>query len=167
MQTVLSFGKVAYSGAKANNEVTINISLQVKNRQVIDYDTLQPIVNAPVFSVSGDIWDSRKTDIECGGQCIDTIMELIPNNPKIKRIHDLWEQYHLNDMQADTKKQVEAIAAWRKETNTQGFAYTEESEYLKSINLFEDNGIKWGHQWLYMPIPAEILAEIELLQEIN
>lgn len=163
MNTTLSFGKVAFVGTKANNEVTVNISLQVKDRQVIDYDTLQPIVNAPVFSVSGDIWNSRKTDIECGGQCLDTILRIIPHNSKFKRIHELWKQYHLNDMQPGTKKQVAAVKKWREDTNIHGWAYSEECSYLRSINLFEDNGIKWGHQWLYMPIPVEILAEIETI----
>lgn len=46
----------------------------------------------------------------------------------------------------------------RNETNN--YDYTKVCEALKAVNLYEDNGYKYGHSWLVEPIPEEVITEI-------
>lgn len=167
METIkikLDLGKIAYSSKNAVNLCELTLELTFKDN-AINYSTLQPILkeNAIRLSICGNIWNSSRTDIDCGGQCIDTIADYFKGNAKIQRIKQIWEQYHLNDLQAGTKKQVDAVDKWRKEINLTGYAYREECEYLQSIGLLIDNGIKWGAQWLFMPVPEPTINEIKEL----
>lgn len=158
----LSFGKIAYTGKAKTNLVEIEIAL--KNKETaIDYETLQPLTNVPEFTASAHIWDSKHYDHVIGGQCLDEIKELFPNNENIARIHAIWGKYHLSGLNAGTKKQCDAIDSWREKTGLKGWQYQNECDYLKSIDLYIDNGIAWGNQWLYRPIPADVIAEIQSL----
>jgi len=162
IRKTLVLGKVAYQSKDKVNECDFTLELRFKDN-AINYIDLQPVSKdkAIELSICGNIWNSKHTDCERAGQCIDTIAELFPARKDVRRIKEVWEQYHLNDMRAGTKKQVDAIEAWRTETNTTGYAYDEEKKYLESIDLLTDNGVIWGHQWLFMPIPTNIIDEIK------
>lgn len=160
MKKEISFGKVGYSSNKKVNEITIEIEL--KNRQTcIDYETLLPLENVPVLTVCGNVWNSKKTDCEMAGQCLDELKDLLQTNKLFSKIHSLWTKYHLNDMHAGTKRQEEEIEKWRKENNLTGWQFNRECEYLKSINLHEDRGFEYGNGRLYASIPENDLKEIE------
>lgn len=64
-----------------------------------------------VFSVSADVWNTRHSDIVCGGQCLDTIAPYI-NNPVFSEILRLWKLYHLNDLHPECEHQH--AAGWDK-----------------------------------------------------
>ena len=149
-KTIITFGKIDYNeNGKETNLITIEIELRVENEK-------------KVFSVCGNIWNGNKSDILCGGQCLDTILEYLPQNKKFKEIYRLWKLYHLNDMNAGTQEQEKAIEEWKNMGNK--YEYTKVCEYLKSINLYEIeyNGkpYKYGHSWLYREIPQNDLAKI-------
>ena len=93
MKRVFNFGKIDYyhTGRKTNL-VEVEMSYTGKG-------------DKKVFSVSGKIWNSRKTDIVCCGQCLDEIAEYI-KTPLFKTIHRLWKQYHLNDMHPECEHQA-------------------------------------------------------------
>ena len=93
MKRVFNFGKIDYyhTGRKINL-VEVEMSYTEKG-------------DKKVFSVSGKIWNSRETDILCGGQCLDEIAEYI-KTPLFKTIHRLWKQYHLNDMHPECEHQA-------------------------------------------------------------
>ena len=104
------------------------------------------------------------------GQCLDYLQDkaekyIMPDSKRIlfNRICEIWQQYHLNDLQSGTRKQTEQLT---KELHRADH-YTEACEYLKSIDLFEDRGYKYGHGWLCKEIPAEIVAEIMTWQDIE
>jgi len=68
------------------------------------------------FSMVGEIY--YKDGGESGGQCIDTIAELYPQNEKVQRMHKIWKRWHLNHLRAgcihqmrdwDTGKELELI----------------------------------------------------------
>lgn len=88
------FGKIDYNqtGIKTHL-VTLEVSLKIKDKK-------------PVFSASGNVWNTRHTDIVMGGQCIDDIykeyhLDMTRDNANIyRKIMELWQRNHLNDMNA-------------------------------------------------------------------
>lgn len=157
MKKTISFGKVdGYGNGRKTCEVTLELELREDKE------------GRPVFSVCGNLWNCRHTDILWGGQCVDSLAEQyksLRNNKFYMRILDLWQKYHLNDMHAGTPEQEKAIKEWKAQGNT--YDHTKACDYLKEIGLYEVdlNGekYKYGHSWLYEEIPAEDLEEIKLI----
>jgi len=157
MKKEFTFGKVAYTGKNKSNLVTIEVELK-EDKQ-----------GRPVFSACGNIWNDRKSDIEMGGQCIDSIFEEFENEIKNKDLYiklmNLWQRNHLNDMNAGTKEQEVAIKDWKSRGNK--YDYTKACEYLKSINLYEvpqgEVMYKYGSSWIYREISKEDVNEIKNL----
>ena len=145
MRKRFTFGKIDFYGTgRKINAVEVDVELSDKG----------------VFTASGTIWNSKHTDCVCGGQCLDTIAKYI-KNPTFKKIHRLWEQYHLNDMHAGTVAQEEAL----KQADLLGrnYDYIKCCDYLESIGLLEDNGYRYGTAWLKRDIPVEDITEIHNL----
>jgi len=161
MKKIIHLGEVAYYSRQKRNAVEIEIELKYKD-SAISFETLEAMHNVPVLSICGGFWNNTHTDYVCAGQCIDEILEFVPTK-QVRRIHELWKEYHLNDMQSGTKKQEEEVDKWREENNNHEWAYKEICAHLKSIGLYEDRGYKYGTKWLYMPIPSEVLEEIKQL----
>lgn len=63
-----------------------------------------------VLSVIGDV------NKVAGGQCRDTILEYYGDNPLVVEICDLWEKYHLNDMNPDCEHGINEKLAKKKIT---------------------------------------------------
>ena len=112
-----------------------------------------------VFSMSGNIWNNRKTDIICGGQCCEDFIEFFPNNKPLKRLIEIWNEWHLNDLNAGTRKQKEALKNFKGD-------YIKQCEFLESKNLLIDNAYIYGTAWLLNPLPIEIKNEIIELTEL-
>ena len=158
MKRTFNFGKIAAYGTRKINAVDITIELTEKDGK-------------KVFSASGNVWNTRHTDIIRGGQCLDYIATTaIRHNPTFKKIYRLWKNYHLNDMHAGTREQEnalnEAVEAGKFPSRSANY-YTEHCEYLKSIGLYEvevdGKPYKYGHGWLLWEIPSEDIAAIEAL----
>ena len=146
MKKVFEFGKVAYNNNKKENLVTVEVNLNNKEGKGF------------CFSVSGRIWNRIKTDCLSGGQILDEIKELIPNNETFNFIFDAWNKYHLNDLNAGTIKQSEALKDFKGD-------YTQQCDYLESLGLLSDDGYKYGSAWLFREIPKDDLNKIiELLK---
>lgn len=153
MKKTFDFGKIDFYGCgRKINLVTIEVSLKEKEAGKI------------VFTASGDIWNSKKTDVLCGGQCLDEISRFIKSET-FKKIYHFWKLYHLNDMHAGTPEQEQAIEEALKNGALESNDYSKVCDYLKSINLYEvmheGKVYKYGHSWLYEEIPAEDLKEIK------
>ena len=120
------------------------------NVAVIDVE-LRKEEKGLVFTASGEY---------CGhlGQCLDSIK---PKNDAQKRLIELWEKYHLNDMHAGTEKQENAIKQWEKQGNK--YHYEDVCLMLKAIGLYADNGFKYGHGWQYRALPVNIEEEVNTL----
>ena len=91
---------------------------------------------------------------------MDTINEFLSKDKLFSKIYKFWKKYHLNDLHAGTPKQEKAL---KKVELLGGNYYDEACEYLKSINLYEDNGYKYGSSWLKEEIPTKDLNEIKKL----
>lgn len=155
MKKTFNLGKIALYGERKENLVTLEIELKEKDGK-------------SVFSSSAMVWNSKKTDCELGGQCLDDLYKnfiSIRNNKVFKKVYKFWKLYHLNDMHAGTIEQEKAIKEWESKGNK--YDYTAVCEYLKSINMYEVeyNGkpYKYGHAWLYQAIPEKDLKEIKEL----
>ena len=76
-----------------------------------------------------------------GGQII---MEAgaLPRDPKSRRIAEIWQRWHLNDMRAGCEHQ----RGWTKERIGQPCPV---------------DGYKYGSAWLFEELPTDIIAEIK------
>lgn len=127
----------------------------------------------PELSISATVYNKDQTDIICTGQCLDTISETnLGQNTLFQEIYDLWQKHHLNDMHAGTPAQEKALKdAIENEILSKSASYTEQVAYLKSIQMYVDEtvkdskgkGYRYGHGWLYEPIPDEDIKRIEKL----
>lgn len=162
----INLGKIAYEGrSRKNNAVQIEVSLKTKEKGV-NWNTLKKENDVTVFSMSGGIWNPSKSDMISAGQNLDEIAKYFKSNRKVKELIGYWEEYHLNDMNAGTKKQTEAIEKWMKQGNR--YDYSKALEYLESIDLDVDKGYKYGSQWLYKPIPKKAVDRIiKLCKELQ
>lgn len=98
MKKTFNFGYIDFEGSGTpQNRVTVEMEYKQ------DGDKKR-------FSVSANVWNTRRTDIVCGGQCLDTIALYI-NDPVFFEILRLWELYHLNDMHPECEHQ--AAEGWR------------------------------------------------------
>ena len=133
----------------------------------------------PVFSASVSVGNGYR--FLMGGQCFD---EIVKNytfvNPERKalfmEIYDLWMRNHLNDRNAGTPKQIEALKNgfdnWCGERgiNPSNDRYTNQCEYLRSIDLYADKEYlvnekpyRYGTSWIYRPISENDLKRINAL----
>ena len=180
MKKTLEFGKIDYNkSGRRNCLVTVDVELRERGGEktfAIDPKTKEKIFTGnetPKYcelSICGNIWNPRKTDIYCGGQCLDEIAKYV-KNPLFKEIYTLWKNYHLNGMHAGTPEQEKVIDEWKAKGNK--YEYNAVCEYLKSINLYEvkysglsvgkryNNELyKYGHGWIIQELPENVKNRI-------
>lgn len=147
----ISLGKVDFlkNGRKAN-EVTIEVELREREKGL-------------ELSICGNVWNNIKTDVYSGGQNYDTILELFPNRKKVKRIVEVWKEYHLNGMNAGTKRQKNYIKELEKNPDFR-YEYTEVCKELEKAGLLydkEENNYQYGSAWLFETLPENIIEEVK------
>ena len=135
---------------RLTNGIRVNVEITIKNVLVArSYETLGTLNNVPSLSITGDIKKSRSL-ISCG-QCQDSI-------ENAATFVSLWNKFHLNCLNAGTLKQQEILASedFKKGSNF----YTSACSFLELQNMLIDNGYKFGSEWLYMPLPDDILQQL-------
>ena len=140
------FPKIAFNGTRKINTPEVEIVLECNNCK---YE----------FYVCGSIWNSKHTDIITCGQCLDIMYKYLKHDKLFKEIYRLWKLYNRNGMHAGTIKQEEALRSSGKVF----YDYDDQCEYLKSVNLYEDDGYIYGTKWLYRAIPEDDLNIIKNL----
>ena len=83
---------------------------KAKNRVTVEMEYKQDR-GKKRLSVSANVWNTRRSDIICGGQCLDTIAPYM-DSPIFSEIFRLWKAYHLNDMHPECEHQH--AAGWDK-----------------------------------------------------
>lgn len=161
-EKTLQFPTVCVGVGKGQGFKTVKVEICLATQLCKDWETLEE-KRMYVFTASARCKGH-------GGQCLDHIHEkaeqfIMPDEKKVlyNRIYEIWREYHLNDLQAGTKKQTDAIPEEMFELDY----YTAKCEYLQDIGLFEDRGYKYGHGWLCKEIPAEIVAEIMTWKDVE
>ena len=100
MKREFDFGCIDYEGrGTARNRVTVEMEYKQNG-------------DKKRFTVSANVWNTRNSDIVCGGQCLDTIAPYMNNNQVFSEIYRLWKLYHLNDMHPECEHQH--AAGWHK-----------------------------------------------------
>ena len=154
MEKTFDFGKIDLNGCgRKINKVEVTVELTEDD----------------VFTAHALVWNSKHTDCEIGGQCLDELVEFLGNNETYMKIYNWWTKYHLNDMHAGTERQEEALD----KAGITGWAsnYEKCCEYLDSIGLLVDkeytdlnpNGYKFGTGWLKRDIPSDVIQDIRNL----
>lgn len=98
MKKTFNFGKIDYTG-RGRKSYPVTVTVELKNTD-----------KGEELSICGDIWNTRKTDIVCGGQCLDTIARYV-KTPLFKELYRFWQLYHLNGMHPECEHQ--AAQGWR------------------------------------------------------
>ena len=149
MKKTISFGKVAYNSYRKINELTVELELK------------QNFKGQYVFSACASIWNGRKTNNLCGGQCFDILFKCLKDNKimnkQFEKIYRLWKLHHLNDLHAGTERQEKALSL----ANKRHVDFKERCDYLKSVGLLYDDGYLYGSSWLYREIPQDDLKTIK------
>lgn len=86
--------------------------------------------------------------------------EILANLKDLEKIIELWKEYHLNNFNAGTDKQKVAID---QNPDIKFKRYDLICEYLKSIDLYEDRGYRYGSSWLIRLIPKDVLDSLSKL----
>jgi hypothetical protein len=138
----INFGKIDAEG-RGRKINSVDLVIELRNA-----DT-----NKPEFSVCGDVWNGRHTDIVQGGQCIDSIDKFFKNDRLYKLIENLWKKHHLNSMHAGTVEQENCLKDFASEKETirnelRNNAWNKAKiEYNYPENHFKEwqnwNGSKW------------------------
>lgn len=145
---------------KSGNSRHINFEIRIENKPCKNYKTMQE-ENMACLSIVGS---PRISAIMCQAQ--NEIMKYADRVPmeykeNFDKLMYVWDNYHLNDLTAGTVRQEEALKEWKKSNE---YDYTAACNYLKSIDLYEDNGYRYGTSWLCREIPEDIVDFVNTLQ---
>ena len=146
------------------NRYSVFLEMEIRTREnpCRHWETLEEIKDAKVLSICGyGRWNS--ISFSYGGQIQDTIRENLDNfrklyipKDKILLILDIWDNWHLNDLQAGTRLQTEVLNVIQAERKEKIIEYTWCCDILKQYGLYEDKGYKYGHGWLLKPLPPDV-----------
>ncbi|MGL5713295.1 MAG: hypothetical protein ACRCX7_12635 [Cetobacterium sp.] len=132
------------------------IELTLKETNGKHWETFENVKGIAI-SICGSV---KIGEIESCGQCQDSIEALYKDGSlhkhadRVGRIVEIWNEWHLNDLKAGTKKQTEYL-------NKVGVVgYDEAVKALKDVGLYEDSGYRYGSDWLFNPAPNDIAEEL-------
>lgn len=109
MKKKMNFGKIDFEGCgSACNSVVVEMEYKTEGEKKI-------------FSVSAKVWNRRHSDIVTGGQCLDSLIPYLRENPVYMEIVRLWKLYHLNDMHPECEHQ--AAEGWREKAGKKVVLY--------------------------------------------
>lgn len=183
MKKTFDFGKIAFRTPQWRSNL-VQVTVELRNcggeeTFVVEKQTERKVTTGTTpeyaeLSICGRIWNERKTDILCGGQCLDTIAEYrkqLANKELFDKLYRLWKDHHLNGMHAGTPEQERAIEEWKLEGHI--YSYPEACEMLKRRDLYEvmyaglavgkryeNEPYKYGHGWLVQELPPNVYCEV-------
>lgn len=115
------------------------------------------------LSISGDIWEKQRGRWvnSGGGQCYE---ELLNEFPLSAPLVELWQRWHLNDLNAGDAVQQSYLRAL-KNTGWKYTSYDYACEQFKSVGLLVHDGYKYGSAWKFEKVPARVLNELKKMGE--
>ena len=162
LKRTFEFGKIAANGGFIPRNL-VTVDMQYK-------ETAEGIKR---FSVSANVWNSSRTDIVMGGQCLDTLAEYIHGNDTFDEILRLWKLYHLNDMHPECIHQAEL--GWREQAAEKVPIYTftmtidaikEQNALRKRVLAAAQSGKSWettAEEQLVLGLPYSVEFEADEL----
>lgn len=155
----------------------LNVRLEKKEPHAGSFDTeLQPITEPyNTLAIMMGSWVRRGPRSpwreDCFGQDRGYVLSFAKHCPPtqraaIERLCELWAEWHLNDLQAGTDKQTEAIGLARAAGEIQdGAFYDSARAALEARGLLTDRGYTYGHKWLTKRLPQAVQREVVALCE--
>lgn len=158
MEKLINFGKIEYTNKYKINSIGINLKLNEK--LCINYINGKK-ENMFIFSADCSIYDRKNNLIACGVDINKIQLHINMNeNELFLEILKICNDYNHNNMQIGLKDQIDAIDGYLK-LNNLSYNFNNVCEYLKCVNLFEVNGLKYNHfQKFCKPIPQNIINRI-------
>jgi hypothetical protein len=162
-KTTIELGRVKGEnyGYKRSLAVTVDIELKDSEKGL-------------VLSICGYIWNTKRTNIICGGQCNDELKHLLfrqqfttfkPTFKDARRLFQIWERWHLNDMRAGCEHQRKA--KWDEkllddtkpatQNNMATWTYRKDNPKGLLAEPCPECGYKYGTAWLFETIPADVI----------
>lgn len=115
------------------------------------------------LSIVGDIYENNR-DVG-GGQCYE---ELLRNFPESARLVEIWERWHLNDMNAGDELQEAYLRALKVTTGWQYTSYENTCSELTKAGIWKHDGYMYGSAWKFEAVPETILTELkEIIKKTN
>jgi hypothetical protein len=94
-----------------------------------------------------------------------TLADLVPEQSwdaaMIRKLFDVWDRWHCNDMKAGTPAQEAYLRA--NPVNDALNHYDKACQALTAAGLNPDNGYGYGSQWLREDVPADVLEWLQSL----
>jgi len=164
-EKTLETKKFKIKNKKSNEFYIVEISARIRVATRKDWENLKEdkFTN---LSITGSLFYSngskKNPDFITFGQ-INTALREIQKDvqwifpTRLNKVLEIWDEYHLNDLQAGTKRQTELL----KILEAEKLKYDEKLKILKKNGLEVDQGYKYGSEWLAKRIPEKILEELE------
>ena len=145
------------------HEIVCSVSDGVKQPNLVISVNLRQTENGPALSIIGMMGDAA-------GQIYKDIRRAECFNfrsgwtqEKLDKLLDVWEAYHLNDLQAGTPEQMEILRPWFETVKYPENTYDGQLCQLDKHGMRTHNGHVYGTKWLYLPIPADVLEFLHSL----
>lgn len=161
-------GSTRYPEGVAKNYIRFSGKVDARGygkRNICEVElTLTNTAKGLEFSVCGTVWNQQQTDCILGGQCLNEMLTLAARSrwepselALLNEVVQLWRAHHLNGMHAGTPEQEAALENFSGD-------YEARCEHLRALGLYEveheGKTYKYGHSWLYQPIPEADLFRI-------
>lgn len=148
--------------------ITVNLSKSEKVSRSFINPNEEVVPFADILSISGKYYFKKSRRPEGFGQVYNTPLFVAAYDyfgDDFKFLIDVWKRYHLNDVKAGTKKQEEALSKAEAEgkLDMNLDSYNRSCKYLESIGLLDDNGYKFGTDWLFEEIPSGIIEKLKTI----
>lgn len=144
-------------------EIVCSVREGFKRPNLVISVNLRQTENGPALSIIGMLGDSV-------GQIYKDIRRAECFNfrsgwtqEKLDKLLDVWEAYHLNDLQAGTPEQMEILRPWFETVKYPENTYDGQLCQLDKHGMRTHNGHVYGTKWLYLPIPADVLEFLHSL----
>lgn len=158
-----------------HHAVTIKIRLESKGSPQKGTDL--KMYDSPVeLGISAGSWNLSRSDITQGGQMQDTLREEFDkgnmklkssiSHDEFKKLLNIWDQWHLNDLNAGTDAQRKILDEHENDSKYQKLDkfLDRPRAILKDFKSNPDRGYDYGSAWLYRPIPDDVVDFIKMIQ---
>jgi len=112
---------------------------------------LEDMKEITAFSLVGETRHSA-------GQNKEEFLEMFSGDEDAKRLYDIWDKWHLNNIVAGTEAQMEVVKAANIGNKNW---YDNACIELARIGLYEDRGYPFGKHWLCRVLPEGLETEVK------
>lgn len=144
-----------FAGKTADGDrvyVTVRLGTASEAAEAVTHEAVTEVTR---LSMTAEVFEPRKRDAYMAGQCIEALAEITKpasglTPEAIEDMRAVWDRWHLNDMRAGCAHQK---VVW--ETGPYG-----NRPSLDLTPRCPETGYRYGHAWLYEPLPSDVLQRV-------